>query len=45
MAKLEEILCLLNLTSQDDLPEVLLSLGWNKKKADDALVLQMAIDN
>jgi hypothetical protein len=44
-AKLEEILRLLDLTSQDDLPEVLLSLGRNKKKSDDALVLQMAIDN
>ena len=45
MVKLEEILHLLNLMSQDNLPEVLLSLGWNKKKADDSLVLQMAIDN
>ena len=45
MAKLEEILCLLDLMSQDDLPKLLQSLSWNKKKSDDALVLQMAIDN
>ena len=45
-AKLEEILCLLDLMSQDDLPELLHSLSQNKKKSDDALVLlQMAIDN
>ena len=45
MAKLEEILCLLNLTSQDNLPKLLHSLGQNKKKSDDALVLQMVINN
>ena len=45
MAKLEEILCLLDLMSQDDLAELLHSLGRNKKKSVDALVLQMAIDN
>ena len=44
-AKLEEVLHLLDLMSQDDLPEVLHSLGCNKKKSDNALVLQMAIDN
>jgi hypothetical protein len=43
-AKLEEVLRLLNLTSQDDLPDTLRALGRNKKKADDQLVLQMAID-
>ena len=45
MEKLEEILCLLDLMSQDDLPELLHSLGCNKKKSDDALVLQMATEN
>ena len=45
MAKLEEMLCLLDVISQDDLPELLHALGCNKKKSDDALVLQMAIDN
>ena len=45
MAKLEEMLCLLNAMSQDDLLELLHTLGQNKKKSDDALVLQMAIDN
>ena len=44
-AKLEEMLWLLDLMSQDDLPELLHTLGHNKKKSDDALVLQMAIDN
>ena len=39
------MLCLLNVVSQDDLPELLHALGRNKKKSDDALVLQMAIDN
>ena len=43
-AKLEEVLRLLNLTSQDDLPVTLRALGRNKKKSDDQLVLQMAID-
>ena len=33
MVKLEEILHLLDLTSQDDLPELLHSLGRNKKKS------------
>ena len=45
MMKLEEMLCLLNMVSQDDLPELLHALGWNKKKSDDALVLQMVINN
>ena len=31
--------------SQDNLPELLHTLGCNKKKSDDALVLQMVIDN
>ena len=44
-AKLEEVLRLLDVVSHDDLPELLHALGWNKKKSDDALVLQMAIDN
>ena len=39
------MLRLLNVVSQDDLPELLHALGRNKKKSDDALVLQMAIDN
>ena len=33
------------LMSQDDLPELLHALGCNKKKLDEALVLQMVIDN
>ena len=45
MTKLEEMLCLLDAMSQDDLLELLHALGHNKKKSDDALVLQMAIDN
>ena len=45
MAKLEEMLRLLNVVSQDDLPELLHALGWNKKKSDNALVLQMVINN
>ena len=44
-AKLEEMLRLLDATSQDDLPEVLHALARNKKKSDDALVLQLAIDS
>jgi hypothetical protein len=44
-AKLEEVLRLLALDTADDLPELLRTLGRNKKKSDDALVLQMAIDN
>lgn len=43
-AKLEEVLRLLNLASQDDLPDTLRALARNKKKSDDQLVLQMAID-
>ena len=43
-AKLEEVLRLLDLASLDDLPDTLRALGWNKKKSDDQLVLQMAID-
>ena len=43
--KLEEMLQLLDLMSQDDLPECLHALGCNKKNLDDALVLEMAIDN
>ena len=39
------MLCLLDVVSQDDLPELLHALGQNKKKSDDTLVLQMAIDN
>ena len=45
MAKLEEMLHLLDAMSQDDLPELLHALGQTKKKSDDALVLQMAINN
>ena len=44
-AKLKEVLCLLNLASAHDLLEVLHSFRWNKKKSDDALILQMAINN
>ena len=40
-AKLEEVLRILNLASQDDLPDTLRALGRNKKKSDD---LQMAIN-
>ena len=43
-AKLEEVLRILDLASQDDLPDTLRALGRNKKKSDDQLVLQMAID-
>jgi hypothetical protein len=43
-AKLEEVLRLLDLASLDDLPDTLRALGRNKKKSDDQLVLQMAID-
>lgn len=32
-------------SSADDLLKILCLLGWNKKKSDDVLVLQMAIDN
>ena len=45
MAKLEEMLRRLGAMSQDDLLELLHTLGCNKKKSDDALVLLMAIDN
>ena len=45
MVKLEEMLHLLDVVSQDDLPELLHALGWKKKKSDDALVLQMVINN
>ena len=45
MTKLEEMLCLLDATSQDDLLEVLHALGRNKKKSDDALVLQSDINS
>ena len=44
-AKLEEVLRLLGKNSADDLPKLLQDLGRNKKKSDDALVIQMAIDN
>ena len=39
------MLHLLNLASVDDLQEVLCFLGYNKKKSNDVLMLQMAIDN
>ena len=39
------MLWLLGKNSADDLPKLLQDLGWNKKKSDDALVIQMAIDN
>ena len=39
MAKLEEMLQLLDLMSQDDLLDLLHTLGCNKKKLDNALVL------
>ena len=42
--KLEEVLCMLDLHSADDLPLVLRELGKNKKKADDSWILQAAID-
>ena len=44
-AKLEEVLWLLGKNSADDLPKLLQDLGHNKKKSDNALVIQMAIDN
>ena len=44
MAKLEEVLRLLDLQSEDDLSETLSVLGRNKKKADNVHVLQGAID-
>ena len=43
--KLKEVLRLLIKNSADDLPKLLQDLGRNKKKSDDALVIQMAIDN
>ena len=39
------MLRLLGKNSADDLPKLLQDLGHNKKKSDDALVIQMAIDN
>ena len=39
------MLQLLRKNSADDLPKLLQDLGRNKKKSDDALVIQMAIDN
>ena len=44
-AKLEEVLWRLGKNSADDLPKLLQDLARNKKKSDDALVIQMAIDN
>jgi hypothetical protein len=44
-AKLKEVLCILMVDSADDLPEILRTLSRNKKKSDDALVLQMVINN
>ena len=43
--KLEEVLWLLSKNSADDLPKLLQDLSHNKKKSDNALVIQMAIDN
>lgn len=42
--KLEEVLRLLDLQSEDDLPETLRDLAKNKKKSEDTAVLQNAID-
>jgi hypothetical protein len=42
--KLEEVLRLLDLQSEDDLPETLWELAKNKKKLEDTWVLQNAID-
>ena len=39
------MLQLLGKNSADNLPKLLQDLGHNKKKSDDALVIQMAIDN
>ena len=44
MPKTEEVMRLLNISSEDDLPETLQSLGHNKKKSDDIHVLLGAID-
>jgi hypothetical protein len=45
MPKLEEVLRLLDLQSEDDLPETLHELAKNKKKSEDMWVLQRAIDD
>ena len=45
MAKLEEVLWLLSKNSTDDLPKLLQDLRQNKKKSDDALIIQMVINN
>ena len=39
------MLWLLRKNSADDLPKLLQDLGHNKKKSDDALMIQMVIDN
>ena len=39
------MLWLLGKNSADDLPKLLQDLGRNKKKSDDALVIQMVINN
>ena len=43
-AKLKEVLQLLRKNSADNLPKLLQDLSQNKKKSDDALMIQMAID-
>lgn len=45
LPKLEEVLRLLDLQSEDDLPEALHELAKNKKKSEDTWVLQRAIDD
>ena len=44
ITKTKEVMRLLNMASEDDLPETLRALGCNKKKSDDIHVLLGAID-
>ena len=44
VSKTEDMMRLLNMASEDDLPETLQVLGRNKKKSDDIHVLLGAID-
>ena len=44
MLKTEEVMRLLNISSEDDLPETLRALGHNKNKSDDIHILLGAID-
>ena len=44
VSKTKEVMRLLNIASEDNLPEILRALGCNKKKSDDIHVLLGAID-